>query len=304
MPCYNAEKYLEDSVFSVLNQTHKNIELIVVDDGSTDKSLDILKRIQAKDNRLYVIQQKNKGPGPARNRGLAEAKGDYIAFLDSDDFWALDCMEKLAKALSANPEMKFGLAYCGWQNTGLPGNKGKPFIPPDYSKENLSERFLGGCRWPIHSPLVKRECIEKIGGFNEKWTTCMDYDLWLRMSPFVQVILVPQVLAFYRHHEGEQITKKRALLAENHWKIQKEFISQRLEIKNQLGQDRINILINGELLHRAYICYWERDLAAAHKIFRMVMKTGYGQIKDLKYMLPALFPLFFYKELVRLLSRD
>ena len=304
MPCYNAEQFLKDSVSSVLNQTYKNLELIVVDDGSTDRSLNILKKIKTNDKRLNIIQQKNKGPGPARNTGLGNARGNYIAFLDSDDFWDLTFIEKLEKALSSKAEINYGLAYCGWQNIGLTEKKSMPFIPPDYGDENLSKVFLGGCRWPIHSPLIKKDCIVKIGGFNEKWTSCMDYDLWLRMSPFIQVILVPEVLAFYRHHEGEQITKNRALIAENHWKIQKDFIAQNPEIKKQIGQDHINKLINGELLHRAYICYWDRDLDAAHKIFCLVMKTGYGQIKDWKYMLPALLPLPLYKQLFRLLKKD
>lgn len=304
MPCYNTERYIEKSVYSVLNQTYKNIELIVIDDGSTDSSLNILKTIQTGDKRLKVLSQKNKGPGPARNKGLKEASGDYIAFLDSDDFWSLDCIEKLERAISLIPKQNFGLAYCGWQNIGLSKNRCQPFIPPDYSALNLPELFLGGCRWPIHVVLVKRECVDKVEGFDETRTTCMDYDLWLRMSPFLQVILVPEVLAFYRHHEGEQITKNRALIAENHWRIQNDFISKRPAIVQQIGKTQLNKLMNGELLQRAYICYWDRDLDAAYKIFRMVIKTGHGEIKDLKYMLPTFLPLLLYKKLIDLLSRD
>ncbi|MDD4274563.1 MAG: glycosyltransferase [Desulfobacter postgatei] len=304
MPCYNAEQFLEESVSSVLNQTYKNLELIVVDDGSTDRSLDILKKIQTKDKRLHIIQQKNKGPAPARNKGLKNARGNFIAFLDSDDFWDLTFIEKLEKALSSKPELKLGLAYCGWQNIGLSANKSKPFIPPDYNQMNLSERFLEGCRWPIHAPLIKKACFDKIGGFNEHWCNCEDYDLWLRMSPFIQVILVPEVLAFYRHHEGEQVTKNRALVARNHWKIQKKFISNSPDIAQKLGKKKLNDLTKGELLHRAYICYWDRDLDAAHKIFRMVIQTGYGRLKDLKYIVPAILPLFLYKKLIHALTRD
>ena len=96
MPVYNDEKYLEQTLGSALRQTLQNIELICIDDGSTDGSLNILSAFQEKDNRVHVIAQKNQGAGPARNAGLAAAEGEYIAFLDSDDFYPDDdCMKKL-----------------------------------------------------------------------------------------------------------------------------------------------------------------------------------------------------------------
>lgn len=304
MPCFNAQRYIKDSVQSVLSQTYKHLELIVVDDGSTDSSLALLAKMREADGRVKVINQKNKGPGPARNKALSVAEGEYIAFLDADDYWSPYCLEKLQKALSSNLPSGWGLAYCGWQNIGLSKKRSQPFIPLDYASANLPEVFLGGCRWPIHAALFYKSCVDKISGFNEKWTSCMDYDLWLRMSPFLQVVLVPEVLAYYRHHDSGQITKNRALIAENHWKIQKDFLSNRPEIRKQIGKEKINCLLNGELLRKAYICYWERDLDAAHKIFRMVMKTGYGLTKDWKYMIPTLFPLFLYKRIIQLLNRD
>lgn len=298
MPCYNAERHIEESVSSALNQTYKNIEVIVVDDGSTDSSVRQLKKMQEKDTRLKVFQQENKGPGPARNRGLKEAKGEYIAFLDADDYWSLDFIEKLANALAMETQTSYVLAYCGWQNKGLSENRCQPFIPPDYSTTDLTQLFLGGCRWPIHATLFTKKSVDKIGGFNERWTSCMDYDLWLRMSPFVKVVLVHKVLAFYRHHSGEQITKNKAIMAENHLKIQNEFISRKPKIAQKIGKKQVKEMINGGLLHRAYICYWERDLITSHKLFRMVMKTGYGKISDWKYMLPAVFPFGVYKSII------
>ncbi|WP_022668864.1 glycosyltransferase family 2 protein [Desulfospira joergensenii] len=304
MPCFNAEAHIEDSVKSVLNQTYKNFELIIIDDGSTDSSLSLATEIKTTDNRIKVINQKNKGPGPARNRGLNEAKGDYIAFLDSDDYWSPDCLQKLEKALSSNFSSPYGLVYCGWQNMGLTIGKSQPYIPPDYSSVDLSELFLGGCRWPIHAALLHRECIERVDGFNEQWTSCMDYDLWLRMTPFLKVVLVPEVLAFYRHHNSGQITKNRALVAENHWKVQKDFLSQRPETVRRIGKEKINNLVYGELLRRGFLSYWERDLDASHKIFRLVMKGRYGSLKDWKYMLPALLPMGLYKRIFKLFSID
>jgi len=298
MPCFNAERFVEEAAKSALCQSYENVELIVVDDGSTDCSREILARLAAEFfDRMKVFHQDNKGPGPARNRGLTEARGAFIAFLDSDDFWDPNCIEKLHAALVNSSAQ---IAYCGWQNLGLSDRRMKPFIPPDYSKCDKFEILLGGCRWPIHAALTRRECIERVRGFNERWTSCMDYDLWLRLTPFVEIILVPEVLAFYMHHDGEQVTKNRARLAVNHWLIQCEFLKQHPDIARRLGRKRIRQLTLCELLKRAYICYWDRDLEAARTIFRVLMKKGYGTHGDWKYMLPSLLPLSLHKAIIRL----
>lgn len=95
IPVYNVEKYLRECLDSVVNQTLKDIEVICIDDGSTDSSMEILKGYAAKDKRIKIIKQKNKGAGAARNKGLKSAKGEYIHFLDSDDWIEIDAYEKL-----------------------------------------------------------------------------------------------------------------------------------------------------------------------------------------------------------------
>jgi glycosyltransferase involved in cell wall biosynthesis len=210
MPCFNSELSIVQSVDSVLQQTYKNLELLIIDDGSTDSTNQILHSIVARDHRVRLFTQENLGPSAARNKGLRKSNGSYIAFLDSDDYWSLDFLEKLEKALLSRSNNKFTLAYCGWQNIGMPGAGGQPFIPPNYENHNLIELCFGGCRWPIHAVLINHECFEKIKGFNERLKNCEDFDLWLRMSIFLNVVLVPEVLSFYRHHEGCQISKNRA----------------------------------------------------------------------------------------------
>lgn len=304
MPCFNSEQHVRRSVDSVLQQTYPNLELLIVDDGSTDSTQQILQSIQREDSRIRVFSQRNSGPAAARNRGLGESRGSYIAFLDSDDYWSPFFLEKLEKALSSKSENKFALVYCGWQNIGMRGAGGQPFIPPDYENVNLIELCFGGCRWPIHAALVNRECFEKVNGFDERWKNCEDFDLWLRMSIFLNVSRIPEVLSFYRHHEGKQISKNRAEVAVNNWRIQNEFLAGQTDEVIKIGKDRLKKMMNGELLKRAYISYWERDLDSAHKIFKMVIRTGYGHIKDWKYMIPAILPLFLYKKTIYMLDRD
>ena len=97
LPVYNASDYLHQCMDSIVGQTLKDIEIICVDDGSTDNSLDILKEYEQKDKRVKVIQQKNAGAGAARNNGLSIATGEYLSFLDSDDFFELICWKRLMK---------------------------------------------------------------------------------------------------------------------------------------------------------------------------------------------------------------
>ena len=126
MPCYNAEKYLAEAIDSVLGQSYPSVELILVDDGSTDSSKNIARHYG---KRLAFLEQENQGPYRARNRGFEASQGEYIAFLDADDYWAPDCLEHLHRALSDN---NAALAYCGWQNIGITGPRSRPYIQPDY----------------------------------------------------------------------------------------------------------------------------------------------------------------------------
>lgn len=301
MPCYNGAENITASVRSVLDQSYPQLELIVVDDGSQDNSLELLQQLAREDQRLRVYQQQNSGAGPARNHALRKARGSWIAFLDADDYWDPDCLQKLhAAAVAAGADM----AYCGWQNVGLSGGQGEPFVPPDYARTDRAELLLGGNRWPIHGILSRREVIDSVDGFDERWTSCMDYDLWLHTAPFHAVVRVPEVLAFYRHHGGVQITGNRVRVALNHWRVQQKFLHAHPEISSRLGKKRIRELTYGYLLGRGYRCYWNRDLKAARPIFRKVMAGGYGTLRDWKYMLPSLLPMPLHRALIAVLGRD
>ncbi|WP_174484057.1 glycosyltransferase family 2 protein [methanotrophic endosymbiont of Bathymodiolus puteoserpentis (Logatchev)] len=296
MPCFNAEANIENSILSVLQQTEAHFELIVVDDGSRDTSLTILHQLQGKDSRIKVFSKANEGAGPTRNYGLQHASGEFIAFLDSDDYWDKDFLNIMQSALL---QSNTDLVYCGWQNIGLEGGRGEPFIPPDYENEHKYESFLQGCRWPIHGALTRHAAIDAVGGFDNHLSSCMDYDLWLKIATSHKIHLVPQVLSFYLHHEGEQITKNKARIAFNHWQVQKNFIQQHPDVIDALGNEKIRDLTIGELLRRGYDCYWQRDLVAARTIFKAVMQHHYGSLSDWKYMLPSLLPYSLHQKLLK-----
>ena len=233
----------------------------------------------------------------ARNLGLAQASGEFVAFLDADDWWREDLLEKLHAALLANSSA--ALAYCGWQNTGLEGGRGEPYVPPNYEQEGKAERFLQAASpWPIHAALVRRHAVDEIGGFQTYLPTCMDYDFWLRIGLAKPIVLVPEVMAFYRHHQGGQIISRQWRQAQNVWTVKKTFARQYPDLVTDLSDEKLQSLIDGGLLRRGYDNYWRRDLVSARHIFRLALRTGNWGAKDLRYLLPALLPERLYLALI------
>jgi glycosyltransferase involved in cell wall biosynthesis len=294
MPCYNAAAHLPASVGSVLAQTFSDWELIAVDDGSRDDTLAWLRT--RTDARIRPLTQPNRGVSAARNAGLATARGRLVAFLDADDTWRADFLEKMQAALEARPDAV--LAYCGWQNLGLPGGRGEPFIPPDYETPDKVETLFGGCRWPIHAALVRREAVLAANGFDPALKNAEDYALWLQVATAAPIVRVPEVMAFYHFHGDSQASGNHAGAALQFWLAQRRFMATHPAFSAALGSARIRTLTAGELLKRGYARYWQRDLPAARQIFRTVMKQGYGTLTDWKYMLPAWLPESWHRRLI------
>lgn len=299
VPCYNCADQIQKAIDSVRDQTYSCFELIVVNDGSTDCSAEVLDSAATQEPRMQIIHQRNRGIPAARNAGLAKAEGEYVAFLDADDFWEHRFLEVM---LGHILEEDVDLVYCGWQNLGLLGGRGQPYIPPNYDPAHRIQTFLSGCPWPVHAALTRRKLVVDVGGFDERWSAAEDYDLWLKIAISHEISRVPEVLAFYCHHSGEQMSNDTPRIAECHWLVQKQFLANNPEIEATLNPELIRDLTDGELLRRGYISYWRRDLVAARKIFRLVMKTGYGTPKDWMYMLPSLVPLPLHRSLIRMLE--
>lgn len=295
MPCYNSAEHLESAVASVMEQTHRRVELLLVDDGSTDDSRDIAAGlVRAYGDRMRVFHQQNQGPFPARNLALHEARGRYIAFLDSDDYWDPTCLEKLLAALH---KRNADLTYCGWQNVGA--RTGAPYVPPCYEEGDIVARFLKSCPWPIHGVLVRREIIEAVNGFSERYFSAMDYDLWMRIIAVTRnIALVPEVLAYYRWHNSGQISANQWRQTLDAWNVRRDFLRNNPELVAHIDRKELRQLVDGCILDNAYRVYWKRDLAAAQKLFRIAFRIGTWRMKDLKYVLPALLPQRIYRDLI------
>jgi len=302
MPCYNAAAFVEEAVSCVMNQTYPDVELIVVDDGSTDGSADILHNLAAGyAPRIRLHFQDRQGPYPARNLALKHARGGYVAFLDADDYWTPDALEKLAASLN---DHQADIAYCGWQNVGEGAPGTEPYIPPDYSQMDTAAEFLRTCPWPIHAALVRREAIDAVEGFSERRFSAMDYDLWLRLFAHTRkIVRVPEVMAFYRWHDQGQISKTKWKQVLDALQVRRDFVTNHPERVAHLPKDRVIDLSDGFLLREAYRAYWQRNLTDAQMLFRRTFMQGLWKMRDLKYLLPALFPGAWFRWLVNTADR-
>ncbi len=303
MPCYNAADYVVEAIISVIKQSYPHIELIIVDDGSSDDSFEICQSfVNEKKINISSYQQSNQGPYPARNHALRYAQGEYIAFLDADDYWEPDCLEKLYQSLTGQ---QADVAYCGWQNVGHDGGGSTdPYTPPIYEQGDIVAAFMKSCPWPIHAALIKHDIVKQLGGFSERYFTALDFDLWLRMTAVTQKIVhTPKVLAYYRWHDSGQISAIKSRQVLDAWKVRKDYAAEHPEMLTHFSKATLNELINGNLLLNAYRAYWRRDIDTSSILFKQCFKNGYWHFKDLKYILLSLLPARFLQKLLQLSQR-
>ncbi|MCU0938333.1 MAG: glycosyltransferase [Burkholderiaceae bacterium] len=294
MPCFNAEPFVGEAVDSVLRQAQVDLELIVVDDGSTDGSLSILEGYGA---RIALLRQVRRGPYPARNAGLAQASGEFIAFLDADDWWQAETLVKLQTALVGSGA---DIAYCGWQNVGF-GVTGAPYVPPAYEAGDSVEAFLRTCPWPIHAALVRREVVVKLGGFSERRFSSMDYDFWLRCLGLTRkLVRVPEVLAYYRWHGADQISAVKWRQVLDALAVQKDFISANPDLVAHLSVRRLRELTERRVVEQALRALWKRDVGSAHKLFRHAALSGAFAPREIPHVASSLLPLPVFRWLVGL----
>ncbi|MEW5766865.1 MAG: glycosyltransferase [bacterium] len=198
IPTYNYASFISQAVESVLAQTFQDLEIIVVDDGSTDNTRDVLKRFEGK---IIYLYQENQGAPAARNKGIKVAQGEYIGLLDADDLWMPEKLEVQVPILDQNPEV--GLIYANTYNIGALGER-QPLGMAN--KKGLSGKIfpelLKGNFIQSPSVLIRRDCFEKVGLFDEALGSlaAQDWDMWLRITRVFKAVYVDQVLGKYRLH--------------------------------------------------------------------------------------------------------
>ncbi|HEX4823535.1 MAG TPA: glycosyltransferase family A protein [Candidatus Polarisedimenticolaceae bacterium] len=196
IPTYNRAGLVVQAIESALGQTFADREIVVVDDGSTDGTTETLARFGS---RIRVVRQENGGEARARNRGVREAAGTWVAFLDSDDLWEPEALERLAAAAEATPAagliaMKARAILA--DGTRTPRIHGKKSAGPEFTTRSLLWGDAGG----VLMPMVRRDLLLAEGGFDESLRQATDCDMWLRLSFRTGMIAVPAPLLLCRVH--------------------------------------------------------------------------------------------------------
>ena len=193
IPAYNAERTILETIASVQQQTFSDLELIVVDDGSTDRTLELLHSVT--DERLKIFSYQNAGVSVARNRGISHATGEFIGFLDADDLWTPDKLETQLTALQQHPEA--GVAY-SW--TYFMNEKGASYIEKSKAFEGnvYAELLVTNFLHNGSNPLIRSQAIESVGGFDPALAFGEEWDFYLRLAARWAFVLVPKPQILYR----------------------------------------------------------------------------------------------------------
>lgn len=193
MPAFNAEKTIAESIKSVLNQTYDNWELLVVNDGSKDDTSSIVKTIE--DDRIVMLEQLNGGVANARNNGIKNAKGKYIAFLDSDDLWIEEKLEKqIDKLLNSNYPMVYSKTLC-FDCDPIKTSDCMVHVSLDFENK---EKILIYDFIAILTVVVEKRVIDEIGNFDETLRGTEDWDMWIRILQKYDIAYIDDFLAKYR----------------------------------------------------------------------------------------------------------
>lgn len=211
LPVYNAEAYLGDAIESILKQTVEEFEFLIIDDGSTDASLEIIRKYAANDTRIRVISRPNKGFVKTLEEGLHEAQADIIARMDADDIAVPDRLRQQFEFLEANKDY----AIVGCQVRLMSQEGALNSIDPRPTEDQNLKLFLAfGCALSGPTVMFRKEAVTNVGGFLEEAWPAEDYDCWTRMvmsDATMKMHILPDVLYHYRlNDEGISLTNKRA----------------------------------------------------------------------------------------------
>ena len=256
IPTFNRESFIEQCVVSALQQSKKPDEVIVVDDGSSDKTWDVLRTLGFSDskeerNSLRYIFQRNKGVSAARNLGIKAAKFRYIAFLDSDDLWLEKKLEKQISSLESQ-SIRYRLSHTNeiWVRNGVRVNA---HLKHEKNGGDIFIQCLKLCCISPSSSLVDRSVFDDFGFFDENLPACEDYDFWLRFCAFEDVHFVNEHLLIKNGGHDQQLSKK-------HW-----------------GMDRFRVTALENLLKNQSLSEFKRKETIKELIFKLQVLIDGGR---------------------------
>ncbi len=218
MPTYDRADFIGQGVNSVLAQTYTKFELLIVDDGSTDNTRDLLEPALA-DSRVRYFHQENQGQSVARNLALSKAKGSFVCFLDSDNYWPADKLEQQVELFRQHPEYDviYGDVVVIDENNREVSRKNMKRYSGHIAKYMIRDNCVS-----MNTAMARRRCFDELGGMSGKRRVADDYELWLRFSARFPFLYVPEFLAYYRVMD-DQISSDKTRRFDSNWQIITDF---------------------------------------------------------------------------------
>ena len=223
LPTYNRAHLIKRAVNSVLNQSYKDFEMIIVDDNSTDNTIEIINSIN--DERINVIRHDtNKGPSAARNNGIRISRGEFIAFLDSDDEWLAKNLEKQVSVFK-NADSIVGMVYVGMLNIN---GEQKKYIPPPHVTRREGNLYSDLLTDPTivypSTTTIRKRCLLEVGMFDEHFRAGEDWDLWIRLAKHYHFKYIDELLVInyavsdsITHKENYRLSQSYKMILEKHY---------------------------------------------------------------------------------------
>ncbi len=283
IPAFNASQTVVAAVRSVLAQTERDLEVVVVDDGSADDTADVVEQLD--DPRLRVVRQPNGGPAKARNAGIALSAGEYVSFLDSDDLLLPDYLELAGAALDGGvrPGFAYTDAYVLYADRrliarGTAMERQRPPVPPPADSPTFLLELLRR-NFVYYAAVVPRTVLDEVGGFEERAIRSEDYELWLSVvSSGYTPVRLPGLHAVYRLHDGQRSTS-REMMARGLWSIFERLDMDRMPTKahrDLLDRRRKEAEQEVRLQRRERRVAW-RVRQTRHWLGRVRERVGLGQ---------------------------
>ncbi len=233
IPTFNRGYCLEESIRSVLEQSFIDFELVVVDDGSTDNTSELVRRFPAV--KLIRLEEKNRGVSFARNRGVVEAQGDWVGFLDSDDLWEQGKLATQVKWIERHPDLQMVYTDEIWIRNGVrvnPMNKHRKY------SGDIFRYCLPLCIVSPSSVLLRAKVLSEVGGFDESMQVCEDYDLWLRIAKRHPFHFIEEKLIVKRGGHEDQLSRK--YWGMDRWRV---YALEKLLKENRLGEEQRDLVV-------------------------------------------------------------
>ncbi|HEY9614263.1 glycosyltransferase [Allocoleopsis sp.] len=284
IPVFNGENTIKETIKSVLTQTCSDLEIIIINDGSQDSSLNIVSSL--KDSRIKVFSYDNAGISTSRNRGFFHSSGEFISFLDADDLWTPDKLEAQFKALQANPEA--AVAY-SWVN--YIDESGQFFRVGNHQtlNGNVYEKLLVQNLLENGSnPLIRRQALTEVGGFDPAFSSAADWDMWLRLAARYPFVVVPSPQILYRMSGSSMSSNILKMEAECLQLIEKAFNQAPASLKF-LEKNSLGALYNYLTFKVLEGSSKRQNAILAARFFGQLVRNDPSVLRRPKPMLTALF---------------